>query len=620
MILYYIMNDSLLNDLNKEQKEAVKHTHGPSLILAGAGSGKTRVLTYKTAYMILSGRIPADSILMVTFTNKAAGEMKKRISGLIKSSVLPYASTFHSLCVKILKVSGQAIGISPQFVIYDDNDQKDAVKEVMKKLDISQKSYSPQSILHAISQAKNELLGPGDYTDIAYGRYQEIVALVYHQYQKLLEANQALDFDDLILKTVFLLKQSEAIRTKYQHKFPFIMVDEYQDTNKAQYELTKLLTGPDRNLTVVGDASQSIYKWRGADYKNITFFQNDFPDVSVFKLDRNYRSTQIVLDAAYSVISKNVSHPILSLWTDKKAGQKITLYEARNERDEATFITQNILQSDIPHDEIAVLYRTNAQSRVIEEAFLHAGIPYNLVGGIRFYERREIKDILSYISIVYNPKDTIAMKRAQKIGRKRYDKFADWLDKNNQDNKLISLTTTEILTQILGVTDYLSLYDVNIEEDAYRLENIQELKSVAVEYPVLSDFLENVALTQREYSSEHIRALDQKRKCVNLMTLHAAKGLEFQDVFMTGMEEGLFPHSRSLMEKEEMEEERRLCYVGITRAKEKLYLTFANKRLFFGTRTQNTVSRFVSDIPAELLEYNASLNPDRPFQYDDFLF
>ncbi len=613
------MASSLLNDLNPDQQKAVKHTDGPILILAGAGSGKTRVLTYRVAYLMAEKHVAASRILMVTFTNKAAKEMKERIRKLMPGSELPFTGTFHSLCVRILRVDGKHIGIPEQFVIYDEQDQIDAIRDIMKRLDISVKSFSPTSILHTISQAKNELISAGEYPQYARGYFQETVARVFIEYQKLLKENLALDFDDLLSKTVTLLESYPEVAGKYQERFQYVLVDEYQDTNKAQYILTKLLVSRHRNICVVGDASQSIYRWRGADFRNILLFRKDFPDTREFRLEQNYRSTQIILDAAFGVIKKNTSHPILELWTDKKEGKRITLYEARNEHDEATFIIQMILQSGEPFTNFAVLYRTNAQSRVLEEAFLHAGIPYVLVGGTRFYERKEIKDVISYLRLLSNPKDTVSYKRIEKLGKGRLAKFLAYADTFTKDSKLIELTTLELLDEVVERTGYLSLYDANVEEEAYRLENIKELRSVAMEFPVLREFLENVALVEQEYVPKKQKGQDQERKAVTLMTLHAAKGLEFGTVFMVGMEEGLFPHSRSLMERDELEEERRLCYVGITRAKDQLYMTYANHRLFFGTRTQNMISRFLADIPQHALDLQVSLSPARGFLKDDML-
>jgi DNA helicase-2/ATP-dependent DNA helicase PcrA len=614
------MSSILLNDLNESQQKAVTHTDGPILILAGAGSGKTRVLTYRVAYLIGEKHVPPHQILMVTFTNKAAGEMKERIRQLLSGSLdIPYAGTFHSLCAKILRIEGKHIGIPTGFLIYDDQDQTDAVKDIMKKLDISQKNFNPGAILHTISEAKNELLPPAEYSQYARGYFQETVARVYLAYQKLLRENEALDFDDLLMKTVQLFEANPEILGKYQEKYHYVLVDEYQDTNKAQYLLTKLLAGRYKNLCVVGDASQSIYRWRGADFRNITNFTNDFPNAAIFNLEQNYRSTQIILDAAFGVISKNTTHPILKLWTDKHGGEKITLYEARNEHDEATFLIQTILQSNRPFSDFAVLYRTNAQSRVIEEAFLHAGVPYTLVGGTRFYERKEIKDVLAYLRLIANPKDTVSYGRAEKIGKGRLEKFLEFAQEIKSDDKLISFTTLELLDTVVEKTHYLELYDANVEDEAYRLENIKELRSVATEFPNLTEFLETIALIEQEYTPKNVKKIEGKRDAVTLMTLHAAKGLEFPIVTIVGMEEGIFPHSRSLMEKEELEEERRLCYVGVTRAKEKLYLTYANRRLFFGTRTSNTISRFIADIPQHALELSVSLNADQKFSYEEIL-
>ncbi len=614
------MKHDLLNDLNTDQQKAVTHTDGPVLILAGAGSGKTRVLTYRVAYLISEKKISPHNILMVTFTNKAAKEMKNRIMAVIQSKELPFAGTYHSLCARILRVDGEAIHVAQNFVIYDDQDQIDAIKDVMKKLDISPKLYNPRAVLSTISQAKNELIPALEYPTYARGNFQETVARVYLGYQKLLLENGALDFDDMLMKTVQLLSRNPDILGKYQEKYHYILVDEYQDTNKAQYTLTKMLSGRWHNICVVGDASQSIYRWRGADFRNITNFKSDFPDVTVFNLEQNYRSTQTILNAAYGVISKNTSHPILKLWTEKQGGEFITLYEARNEQDEASYLIQMVLQSRKPFSNFAVLYRTNAQSRVLEEAFLHAGVPYTLVGGTRFYERKEIKDVLSYLRLVNNPKDTISYNRVEKLGKGRLSKFLIFSDSIVQNNKLTNLTTLELLDETLEATGYLELYDANVEEEGYRLENIKELRSVATEFPVLTDFLENVALVEQEYIPKHVKEMGENKQAVTLMTLHAAKGLEFPIVAIVGMEEGIFPHSRSLMEKDEIEEERRLCYVGITRAKDKLYLTYANRRLFFGSRTQNAISRFIADIPESALDLQVSLSADRGYRDDDLLF
>ncbi|MDO8451909.1 MAG: UvrD-helicase domain-containing protein [bacterium] len=619
------MSDTLLNDINPKQREAVEQIHGPVLILAGAGSGKTRVLTYRVAHLILDKHVAPERIIMVTFTNKAAGEMKLRIANLLEKysthhgTSLPFAGTFHSLSAKILRTDGVHIGISPGFVIYDEGDQLELIRSIMKEQDISTKNYNPRAIRTVISQAKTEMIRASEYREYQHGYFQETAGTVYLAYEKALRENQALDFDDLLLKPVQLFNESPITLGKYQERYEYVHVDEYQDTNKAQYTLSKLFAGRFGNICVVGDASQSIYRFRGADFRNIVNFKKDYPHAREFHLEQNYRSTQIILDAAYGVISKNTSHPILSLWTEKQKGPKIVLYEARNEEDEARFLIQTILVSGKPLTDFAVLYRTNAQSRVLEEALLHSGTPYVLVGGTRFYERKEVKDVLAYLRLIQNPKDTVSMNRVQKLGKGRYAKFFAYQEELQKDTKirLISRTTLELLDEILARTQYLDLYDANVEEDLYRRENIKELRSVASEFPKLVEFLETVSLVEEE--SKPNRNEVQNRPAVTLMTLHAAKGLEFPVVFIVGMEEGLFPHARSLMEREEMEEERRLCYVGITRAKEQLYFTYANRRLIFGTRTQNMISRFIADVPENALDLHISLDSERGFRQDDYL-
>lgn len=429
-------------------------------------------------------------------------------------------------------------------------------------------------------------------------------------YQKLLKENGALDFDDLILKTVELFRKSPDILQKYQNKFKYVLIDEYQDTNHAQYLLTKLICGKWNNICVVGDFSQSIYSFRGADFLNLAKFKQDFKDVKTFSLSQNYRSTQKILDAASSVISKNNSHPILKLWTENETGEDVFVFEALNEQKEAEFIIETIenLKNENPdfkYYDFAVLYRTNAQSRSLEEVFIHKSIPYILIGGVRFYERKEIKDVLSYLRVLANPKDKVSLKRIEKIGKKRFEKFLEFQEEiMSQD--LQKTNTIDLLDKALRATEYLSLFDEKDEEDVARLENIKELRSVAISFPNLNMFLENVALVEQEYMPDNIKDEVGKKDAVNLMTLHAAKGLEFPIVFMVGMEEGLFPHSRSLMEKSELEEERRLCYVGMTRAKNKLFLSYARKRLFFGQRTMNIVSRFIMELPEGTLERSLS--------------
>lgn len=622
------MDKDFLKDLNPDQKKAVIKTDGPTIILAGAGSGKTRVLTYKVIYLMNFLGVEPSNILMVTFTNKAANEMKERIQKFSQNA-RPTIATFHSLCAKVLRIDGQNIGISRNFVIYDDQDQVEAIKQAMKILDISIKDFKPSSILTTISQAKNQLITGAEYLNYAKGYFQETVARIYPVYQKLLSENGALDFDDLILKTIELFDKNSDILKKYQDKFKYILVDEYQDTNHAQYMLTKMLTGTQSpNICVVGDFSQSIYSWRGADFQNLSKFKEDFSskgrsasggkNVETFSLSQNYRSTQKILDAASSVISKNTSHPVLDLWTENPKGEDITLYESLNEHDEGEFIINRILQlksknPNLSYSDFAVLYRTNAQSRAIEEVFLHQGISYVLIGGTRFYERREIKDVLSYLRLIANPKDTVSYKRIEKLGKGRLSKFIEFVE-NFKELETETIPTLEILDKVLNKTDYLSLYDEKDEEDRARLENIKELRSVAIEFPNLIEFLENVALVEQEYISDHPKN-GERKDASNLMTLHAAKGLEFPVVFMVGMEEGLFPHSRSLMEKNELEEERRLCYVGMTRAKERLFLTYSRKRLFFGQRTSNIVSRFVLELPEKVLSNNLNTINNGPSEF-----
>lgn len=971
------MTDNLLKDLNPAQKKAVLKTDGPILILAGAGSGKTRVLTYKVAYLVKEKGVDPQNILCLTFTNKAGEEMRERIKKLLqvtgyKLQVLPFAGTFHSFCARVLRKEGQQIGISSNFLIYDEADQLKVIHEVMRKLDISTKNFRPKSVLATISQAKNELISATEYPQYARGYFQETVARIYLLYQKLLKEAGALDFDDLLAETVKLFKKTPMVLKKYQDRFRYILIDEYHDTNHAQYELTRLLAGKWHNICIVGDCSQcvlpgtliqtpqgsipiekivqnggiisasgrgitsqtkiikkyqreyrgtiiiiktksgktlkltpnhvlfatmrpnpslyyvylmyrsdkgyriglakgerpgrtkkhrtaiglnvrgnqesadkifiiktcrsrreakywemfysfkygipstvfsaggrkmllsqaqiddlfdkietkeraaklmadlfinpdfphhrprgisgykkpdrqiinlkflndprrslrspwcahrislnttdrnlekavkktgfytragrkntwrteimrllyedalmvaknlsraggdleisykiflttngffffhpashlhkgmllainsngvikedeikqiswekyegsvydldvknlhnyiangivihnSIYSWRGADFRNVLEFQENFRQAQVFHLEENYRSSQNVLDAAFSVISKNTTHPILKLWTKRNGGEPLYLYEASNEKDEAEFICRAILRLSGEKKEnlkdYAVLYRTNAQSRNLEEIFLKQGLPYILVGGVRFYDRKEVKDVLSCLRLILNPQDMVSFKRIEKLGKRRLQAFLG-LEKNDFNDS----PTMEIMDKILDVTGYLEIYDPKIEEDLMRLENIKELRSVATQFPNLADFLENVALVQQENlpSQKPTWSNKNERNAVTLMTMHAAKGLEFSAVFMVGMEEGLFPHSRSLLEREELEEERRLCYVGITRAKDRIFLTYARRRLYFGNRTINPISRFIEDIPEELL---LRLNP-----------
>ncbi|MFH1864133.1 MAG: UvrD-helicase domain-containing protein [bacterium] len=606
IVLNQSKSHKLLNNLNPEQIEAVTYDKGPILVLAGAGSGKTRVLTYRVAYLLAEGKVKPENVLLLTFTNKASGEMKDRVRELTGTSPA-FAGTFHSFCAKILRIDGKEIGIPSSFLIYDTEDQKQLVKQILEELNLSTDVFSPAAVLASISDAKNQMLSPLGYSEYAKNDWGETVFKVYSAYEKKIKENQALDFDDLLLKATSLLKENARILTKWQERLTHVFVDEWQDTNKIQYTLTKMFVAKNKNITAVGDASQSIYSWRGADFRNINYLIKDFPDIKIINLEQNYRSTQNILDAANRVISKNSLHPILKLWTQNPKGEKIKIYTAKNGLDEASFIVDNISRlnayKEYRFKDVAVLYRTNAQSRVLEEALLHAGIPYVLVGGVRFYERKEVRDILSYLRLLVNPKDSVSKKRIEKIGKRRLEKF-----KNLQQslNNIESMTTLDILDEILNKTGYLDLFQKESEENLARLENIKELRSVATEFPDINEFLENVSLVEAEQDSEKRqyskKDVKEKQDAVTLMTLHAAKGLEFPVIFIVGMEEGLFPHSKSLWEKNQLEEERRLAYVGMTRAKKLLYLSYASRRIYFGEKVSNPPSRFLVDIPEDLLE------------------
>jgi len=595
-----------MDDLNKEQQEAVTYTNGPLLVLAGAGSGKTKVLTQRVAHFIKSGSVEAENCLVLTFTNKAANEMKQRIG----NSNIGFAGTFHGFCVRVLRIDGQKTGIDKNFLIYDENDQKDLIKDIILEIGIKD-TIKPSSVLYSISEAKNQMLEPTDQT----------ISTIYKAYERKLKEINALDFDDLLIKTVLLFEIPEIV-SKWRDRLKQIFVDEWQDTNKIQYKLIRLIDGNRGVITAVGDASQSVYSWRGADYRNINYLISDYPKIKVINLEQNYRSTQNILEAANAVISKNMTHPILKLWTEKESGEKISIYPARNGFDEAEFVINEIKRlvlSGKDYSDVAILYRTNAQSRVLEEALLHASIPYSLMGGVRFYDRKEIKDILSYLRLLVNHKDTVSKKRVLALGKRRYEAFSNL---QLSISNLQELTTLEILDQVLKTTSYLAKFKEIDPEDVERLENIKELRSVAIEFPTLIEFLENVSLIEAG-------PIHETKNAVTLMTLHSAKGLEFTVVFIVGMEEGIFPHSRSLWEKEQLEEERRLCYVGITRAKETLILCYASKRLFYGETSSNAPSRFLSDIPEHLLNgsleiikndvYNDSQIADDDLNFDNIL-
>lgn len=605
----------ILTDLNEEQKSAVMHEGGPLLVLAGAGSGKTRTLTYRAAWLMLHDKVMIDEIVLLTFTNKAAEEMLSRVRELIGMGG-SFGGTFHSYCARLLRRHGGLVGLDNNFVIYDQDDQEAIVKVIVDHLKLDSKKYKPRTILSKISEAKNDLMRVDDYVSSMRKSYwYDAVSAVYPEYSRILKESNAVDFDDLLLLAVELLRKNDDIRTLYQSKIKHVLVDEYQDTNKAQYVLTKLLSGGSRNLMAVGDFSQSIYSWRGADFRNLNYLKRDYPDLTVVSLEQNYRSTKLILESANSVIRKNNGHPILNLWTSKDKGERVGLFSARNELEEVAFVVgkikEGVQSGNFNYRDFAVLYRTNAQSRVLEEAMLHAGVPYVLVGGTRFYQRREIKDVLSYLRLVVNENDSVSMDRVLKIGKRRWQDFSKWLDELDKNEKL---TTLEIMDAALDAARYLERYNPDDEEDLARLDNIKELRSVAERFKDINVFLENVALVEQETIRDLNQQVDNK---VTLMTLHAAKGLEFPVVFMIGMEEGLFPHSRSMLDMSAMEEERRLCYVGMTRAMKELYMTFAGKRIYFGRTSSFAVSRFISEIPESCLRLvgndGVTMGNDIPF-------
>lgn len=607
--------NQILNSLNEEQLAAAKHEKGAALVLAGPGSGKTRVLTHRIANLIDLGVFP-EQIIAITFTNKAAAEMKSRVKEIVGEINCPsWIGTFHSICSRIMRIDGGYLGIDRNFNIYDTEDSLSLIREIATAKNISKKT-NLASILNAISSAKNELIEPKEYKSLARGMFQDEVSRVYEEYEKRLLANNSLDFGDLLSKTVKLLQESEEARVKYTTKFQYILVDEYQDTNKAQYTFTKLLGGQSNNIFVVGDMSQAIYSWRGADYRNILNFKSDYPECSVYNLTKNYRSTNNIINAAKEIIKNNRQNINLDLWTENGEGEKINIFEGATEKEESKYISEKIEKSNIEHSEIAVLYRTNAQSRTIEESFIRLGIPYKIIGGLRFYSRKEVRDICSYLKVIYNPKDTVAWNRIlnvppRGIGRKTLEAIAEngynieeIVKKTKVDfAKLISLsktnTTEEIIDQVLETTRYIKYIKAQPEDQEQinsRIENIKELKSVAQEFKNLQEFIENAALLENTGSGK-----DEDSNQITLMTLHAAKGLEFELVFLIGLEEGIFPHSRSLDNLEGLEEERRLCYVGVTRAKKVLHLTYARRRTLYGRNTSNLTSRFISEIPEYLI-------------------
>ena len=598
------MSTDIFSQLNSQQRQTVSYTDGPSVILAGAGSGKTRVLVYKVLNLILNQEIDPYSVIMITFTNKAAGEMKERIEKMTvgRCRHLGFIGTFHAFCAKILRIDGEAIGLDRRFVIYDEGDQLDLIKQILKKLD--SRKFTPGYFLNRISAAKNQLIDQKKYLELFSDYNAGLVAEVYEKYQKGLEKNRAVDFDDLLVLAVKLLTKNPLILKKYQERYHYVLVDEFQDTNFAQYTIVRLLGKKYNNVTVVGDFSQSIYSWRGADIKNLEKFQTDFTGVKIFYLEENYRSTQKILDFAYRVIAKNQTHPILHLYTSNHQGDEVVFQETENEEQEAVFVAEEILKLNQKSDRnlttFAILYRTNAQSRVIEEVFLHYGLPYVLIGGTRFYERKEIKDILAYLRLLINLQDSVSLERVKKIGKRRYENFKSYY--RQVQDQVDQRTTEQLMEGVFQHTEYLELYDIADESDYSRLENIKELKSVAVSFPKLSEFLEQVALVESEYFEDEktlkknkygLRQAVEERNRVKLMTLHQAKGLEFPYVFIVGVEEGILPHSRSIDDLFALEEERRLFYVGITRAQKKLYIINARRRFIFGRRNETMKSRFL---------------------------
>ncbi|EFF26966.1 TPA: DNA helicase PcrA [Enterococcus faecium] len=645
----------LLNGMNPRQKEAVLHTDGPLLLMAGAGSGKTRVLTHRIAYLIEEKEVNPWNILAITFTNKAAKEMKERVNAILASGGEDvWVSTFHSMCVRILRRDVDFIGYNRNFTIIDSSEQLTLMKRILKELNIDPKKYDPRSILGTISQAKNSLQTPQDFAKMQGSYYEEIAAKCYAAYQKELQYNQCMDFDDLIMNTIRLFEEHPDSLTYYQNKFHYIHVDEYQDTNHAQYTLVNLLAGRFRNLCVVGDADQSIYGWRGADMQNILDFEKDYPDAAVILLEQNYRSTKNILSAANQVIENNSNRKPKNLWTENKEGNKITYYRADNERDETRFIVdrmqEEIRSNHRNYGDFAILYRTNAQSRVMEETLLKANIPYKMVGGHKFYDRKEIKDILAYLNVLANPQDSISFERivnspkrgigpgsieklrsfaslhewplleaAQNvdlanIGGKAGQQLGAFGEMIQEVTQMIQyLTVTELTKEVLDRSGYLEDLKIqNTLEAQARIENLEEFLTVTQEFDEqfeqqneedadapeekLTVFLNDLALVS------DIDNLEEDASQVTLMTLHAAKGLEFPVVFLIGLEEGVFPLSRALMEESELEEERRLAYVGITRAEEALYLTNAFSRTLYGRTQYNRPSRFVEEIDQELLE------------------
>lgn len=655
---------SLLEGLNPEQRRAVETTDGPLLIQAGAGSGKTKTLTHRIAYLIATHRATPYNILAVTFTNKAAREMRERVAHLLGESAdnrgfMPYMGTFHSICVRILRMDGEHIGIPRSYVIFDEADRLSAVKQASKQIGLDEKAFPPRVIAGLISSAKNELVTPDDYDRAGGSPATRAAADVYPLYQKILKDSGALDFDDLIGRTVQLLQTVPEVRKKWQQQFAYIMIDEYQDTNAAQYKLVKLLTSEANNIAVVGDDWQSIYSWRGADFRNILNFERDYPNCTVIKLEQNYRSTSHILNAAHGVVTRNQQRSDKKLWTAAGEGMPVQILQVGSERAESEAMVRRIklgVDGSRKFSDYAVLYRTNAQSRSVEETFIQYGIPYRIVGGVRFYDRKEIKDLVAYLRLLYQPEDRISFERivnipTRGIGAKSLQNFYAWYEglglqlsealaqaancgtvTGKAKKGLVELG--DILQSLRELIDdvppaalidslvrrigYMNYLDDGTPQAESRQENVRELMGVAQSYQELglAGFLEEVALIS------DLDTADMNGNAVTLMTLHAAKGLEFPVVFMTGMEETIFPHSRALYDASEMEEERRLCYVGMTRAREELYMIYATSRMLYGGMQHNVPSRFLSEIDAAHAQETAmavsfSGRQFQASQYDD---
>jgi len=640
----------ILATLNPAQREAAEAIEGPVLIMAGPGSGKTRVITHRIAYLIKSCGVSPHNIMAVTFTNKAAREMRERLEQLLGQAVEALTlGTFHAICARILRREGKAIGLDSSFVIYDEEDQLSLTKQAMEELNLDPKQYAPRALHSAISAAKSRLIGPNDYAQRVSSYFEEIVHRIYQRYQQLLNQGRAVDFDDLLMKTVQLFQAHSQILSRYQSKYVHILVDEFQDTNIVQYMLMKHLAGKYRNLCVVGDPDQSIYSWRFADLRNILSFEKDYPEAKVVLLEQNYRSTKTILEVASGIISANLQRKPKKLWTENEDGASVTVIESYNAEEEAQSVVNEIEkltgQEQISLKDCAVMYRVNAQSRALEETFLRYGVSYRLVGGTRFYQRREVKDIIAYLRLIHNPQDNVSLVRiinvpVRGIGQRTLSQLQSWAKAHDSSlfeaSKQVShnviaseakqslpqriaqalagfdavmteliaqsreLSLSGLLDKILEHTRYRE-YLLSKEDGEDRWENIMELKSVASEYDeldpeeALAAFLEKVSLVS------DIDELDEKADAVTLITLHQAKGLEFPAVFIVGLEEGILPHRKSFDDPGEMEEERRLCYVGITRAKERLYLLRSYRRSLFGGSTANPPSRFLQDISPHLI-------------------